>query len=339
MSTYLRRSRLAVCVLAASSLILVGCNTSEQDSNSKVSNATSAAAGGSGSASASGEESEGSSSTASDFSSEKETDTAKEKESKSAEDTAAKSAKASDSEKESTSAEESDSTKASAANGDAAKDNKDADKKDSDKSDKKAADKKSESNSADKSDSAMDKDHADKDKSAKDADAASSDKDKSDDSMKAKGDSHGSKDQKSADGTAAKDSRKDAAAAISLDDVYVKATGDKSDQTAIFGTLVNNTGKPVIITGFKANVDAAKYEIHHVVDGKMQQKKDSITIPAGGTYTLKPGGDHFILVGVKKPIKAGDKISITVNVKGGKTIELKDVKVDTTAPDGKKSGK
>lgn len=314
MSTYLRRGRLAVCVLAASSLILVGCNTSEQDSNSKVSNATSAAAGGSGSASASGEESESSSPTASDSSSEatnsseKEMDTTKEKESKSTEDSSAKSAKAPDSEKESTSAQESDSAKAAAGN-------KEADKKDSDKKD------------------------SDKDKSTKDADAAQSGKDKSHDSMEAKGDSHGSKDSQSANGTTTKDSRKDAAAAISLDDAHVKTTGDKSDQTAIFGTLVNNTGKPVIITGFKANVDAAKYEIHHVVDGKMQPKKDSITIPAGGTYTLKPGGDHFMVVGLKKPIKAGDKISITVNVKGGKTIELKDVKVDTTAPDGKKSGK
>lgn len=324
MSTYLRRGRLAVCVLAASSLILVGCNTSEQDSNSKVSNATSAAAGGSGSASASGEESESSSPTASDSSSEatnsseKEMDTTKEKESKSTEDSSAKSAKAPDSEKESTSAQESDSAKAAAGNKEA--DKKDSDKKDSDK------------------DSAH-KDHSDKDKSTKDADAAQSGKDKSHDSMEAKGDSHGSKDSQSANGTTTKDSRKDAAAAISLDDAHVKTTGDKSDQTAIFGTLVNNTGKPVIITGFKANVDAAKYEIHHVVDGKMQPKKDSITIPAGGTYTLKPGGDHFMVVGLKKPIKAGDKISITVNVKGGKTIELKDVKVDTTAPDGKKSGK
>lgn len=314
MSTYLHRGRLAVCVLAASSLILVGCNTSEQDSNSKVSNATSAAGGGSGSASASGEESESSSSSASDSSSEatssseKEADITKEKESKSTEDSSAKSAKASDSEKESTSAQGSDSDKAAA-------ESKDADK------------------------DSTHKDHANKDKSTKAADAAESNKDKSHDSMEAKGDSHGSKDSKSADGTATKDSRKDAAAAISLNGAYIKATGEKSDQTAIFGTLVNNTGKPVIITGFKANVDAAKYEIHHVVDGKMQPKKDSITIPAGGTYALKPGGDHFMVVGLKKQMKAGDKINITVNVKGGKTIELKDITVETTTSDGKKSGK
>lgn len=269
MSTYLRNGRLGLCVLAVSSLILVGCNTSEQDSDSKISNAT-AAAGKTDAAATSDTESESSSSSQSESSS--------------------KAADSSETESESSSANAQESES------DSKKDGKDADASRSEKSDK----------------------------------SEKSEKNKSSDSSSNK--------TSSADG-----SRKDAAAAVSFTDAFVKATGDGAEMTAVFGTLVNNTGKPVTITGFKANVDAAAFEIHEVVDGKMRQKNGGITIPSGGSYKLEPGSDHFMLLGLKKPIKAGEKVKITVTVKDGKTIEFKDVKVRTIASgdedyDGKHSG-
>ena len=274
MSTYLRNGRLGLCVLAVSSLILVGCNTSEQDSDSKISNAT-AAAGKTDAADTSDTESESSSSSQSESSS--------------------KAADSSETESESSSANAQESES------DSKKDGKDTD--------------------------------------GKDADASRSEKsDKSEKSEKNKSSDSSSNKTSSADG-----SRKDAAAAVSFTDAFVKATGDNAEMTAVFGTLVNNTGKPVTITGFKANVDAAAFEIHEVVDGKMRQKNGGITIPSGGSYKLEPGSDHFMLLGLKKPIKAGEKVKITVTVKDGKTIEFKDVKVRTIASgdedyDGKHSG-
>ncbi len=65
-----------------------------------------------------------------------------------------------------------------------------------------------------------------------------------------------------------------------------------------------------------------------VTNGVMQMRQlaNGLPIPAGGSVALKPGGYHVMLIGLKKPLKAGDtfplmltfekagNISITVSV-------------------------
>ncbi len=46
------------------------------------------------------------------------------------------------------------------------------------------------------------------------------------------------------------------------------------------------------------------------------KKIDAIDIPAGKSVQLKPGGYHIMLIGLKKPLKVGDKVEL--NLKFGK---------------------
>jgi hypothetical protein len=56
---------------------------------------------------------------------------------------------------------------------------------------------------------------------------------------------------------------------------------------------------------------------------KMRQV-DSLEIPAGGTFELKPGGAHLMLMGLEQPLKQGDKVPLTLKLErsGEVSVEL-----------------
>jgi copper(I)-binding protein len=111
-----------------------------------------------------------------------------------------------------------------------------------------------------------------------------------------------------------------AATAVSITDPWIKAA-DKG-MTAAFGTLVNNTDKPLTIVS--ATSDVSMMELHEMLmkDGKMimRPKESGFTIPAGGKHELSPGGDHIMFLDVKTPVKAGDEVTITLKLSDGSSV-------------------
>lgn len=112
---------------------------------------------------------------------------------------------------------------------------------------------------------------------------------------------------------------------IAFTSAYVRAADEGSDTTAIFGTLKNTTDKDITITGFSSSADADSFELHEVVDGQMRQKEGGFVIPANGTLKLEPGHEHFMLVGLKSPVKAGEKVSVKAELSDGTTIDLGEI--------------
>ena len=112
---------------------------------------------------------------------------------------------------------------------------------------------------------------------------------------------------------------------IAFTSAYVRAADEGSDTTAIFGTLKNTTDKDITITGFSSSADAESFELHEVVDGQMRQKEGGFVIPANGTLKLEPGHEHFMLVGLKSPVKAGEKVSVKAELSDGTTIDLGEI--------------
>jgi periplasmic copper chaperone A len=39
---------------------------------------------------------------------------------------------------------------------------------------------------------------------------------------------------------------------------------------------------------------------------------DGVEVPAGGTAEFSPGADHIMLIGLKAPLKAGDRFALTL---------------------------
>lgn len=60
----------------------------------------------------------------------------------------------------------------------------------------------------------------------------------------------------------------------------------------------------------------------------MQEKKDGFTIPAGRSLSLKPGGDHIMVMGLAKPIKPGEEISLDLVTADQQTIPVTAVAKD-----------
>lgn len=75
---------------------------------------------------------------------------------------------------------------------------------------------------------------------------------------------------------------------------------------------------------------AEKVQIHEMAmqNGvmKMRELPNGLPIEAGKTVALAPGGNHLMLVGLKAPLKQGDKIPMTLNFeKAGKVDVVLDV--------------
>lgn len=63
-------------------------------------------------------------------------------------------------------------------------------------------------------------------------------------------------------------------------------------------------------------------EIHVMTtDGNMMQKKkiDRLPIPANGSATLQPGGNHLMLIGLKRDLAPGDSLALTLAFANGQT--------------------
>lgn len=115
------------------------------------------------------------------------------------------------------------------------------------------------------------------------------------------------------------------AAPLTVTDGWCKSTDSmpamSKEMTGCFGTLVNGTDKELKITG--GSTDAAMMvELHETVknaSGQMQMQpvKDGYLIPAGGSLTLKPGGNHVMLMKLKSEMKTGDKVTVTLDTSAG----------------------
>jgi hypothetical protein len=84
---------------------------------------------------------------------------------------------------------------------------------------------------------------------------------------------------------------------------------------AVYMTLDNKSGIADRLTGASSDV-ADKLQIHEmkVENGVMQMREISggLSIPAGGSVVLKPGSYHVMLIGLKRPLTAGEKFPLTL---------------------------
>lgn len=111
-------------------------------------------------------------------------------------------------------------------------------------------------------------------------------------------------------------------AALTVTDPWVKAAED--GMSAAFGTITNTSDQDVTI--MSASTPASPMvELHETVMGsngtmQMQEKQGGFVIPAKGKLVLEPGANHIMLMGLTKPVKAGDDISFDLKLKDGSTV-------------------
>ncbi len=127
---------------------------------------------------------------------------------------------------------------------------------------------------------------------------------------------------------------------LKIDHPWSRPTFGELKITAGYMSIANNGSEPDILKSASADI-AGKVEIHEslVEDGKaiMRALPDGITIPPGGVAELKPQGMHIMIMGLKQPLKEGEKFPMTLNFERAGAVVV-DVKIETGTDKEKSSG-
>jgi len=118
---------------------------------------------------------------------------------------------------------------------------------------------------------------------------------------------------------------------IEVKEPYARATPVNTPNSAAFMTLENKTNKDISLIEVTSDIAQAT-ELHtsDVKDGvRTMYKVEKVDIPANSSTILKPGGFHIMFIGLKKPLKVGEKIEINLGFSNDTTqtikAEVKDV--------------
>jgi copper(I)-binding protein len=89
-------------------------------------------------------------------------------------------------------------------------------------------------------------------------------------------------------------------------------------------TLTNRGAKPDALVAVTSPL-ATKVEMHSssMAGGIMRMaRQDRVTIPAGGQVVFAPGAYHLMLIGLSRPLKAGDKAPATLSFASGAKLKV-----------------
>jgi copper(I)-binding protein len=111
-------------------------------------------------------------------------------------------------------------------------------------------------------------------------------------------------------------------ASIQVEQRWSRATPAGASTGAVYLTVTNKSRDADRLLGASSDV-ADKSQIHEmkVVNGVMEMREvtGGLPIHAMTSVELKPGSYHVMLIGLKKPLKAGETIPLTLNFeKAGK---------------------
>ena len=116
-------------------------------------------------------------------------------------------------------------------------------------------------------------------------------------------------------------------AQVSAEHPWTRATPPGAKTGAGFLQL-KNAGAADRVVGASSPV-AGRVEMHVTVrEGDVMKMREvkGFDVPAKGSFELKPGGAHLMLMDLKRPIKKGEKVPLTLKLeKGG------ELKVDLVA--------
>lgn len=126
-----------------------------------------------------------------------------------------------------------------------------------------------------------------------------------------------------------------ALAQVSVSSAWARSTVPGQSGTGAFMTIVSKEGGKLIGA---ASPVAGVVEIHEMaMDNNVMKMRavSGLDLPAGREVQLKPGGYHVMLLDLKRPLKAGEKVQIELRLEtrdGKRVTQPVDVEVRSTAP-------
>ena len=117
------------------------------------------------------------------------------------------------------------------------------------------------------------------------------------------------------------------AADIEVKSAWVRATVPAQTVSGAYMQITSKAGATLV--GVSTPV-AEAVEVHEMtMDGGVMKMRavPRLALSAGKTLTLKPGGYHIMLMGLKQKLKPGDKVSVTLKIENAKK-KIQRVQVD-----------
>ena len=112
-------------------------------------------------------------------------------------------------------------------------------------------------------------------------------------------------------------------AQVSVDKPWSRATPPGAKVGAGFMQL-RNAGAADRVVGASSTV-AGRVEMHVTLrEGDVMKMREvkSFEVPAGGSFELKPGGAHLMLLDLKRPLKKGEKVPLTLKLENGGELKM-----------------
>lgn len=103
---------------------------------------------------------------------------------------------------------------------------------------------------------------------------------------------------------------------LTIDHAWARETAAGQSAGGGFLTIANAGRTDDRLTGGTMPL-AAEVQVHSMrTEGgvmRMRRLADGLVIPAGGTATLQPGGLHIMFMGLKRPLKRGETVPVTLH--------------------------
>jgi copper(I)-binding protein len=100
-----------------------------------------------------------------------------------------------------------------------------------------------------------------------------------------------------------------------ISQAWSRATPAGAKVASGYLTIANTGTAPDRLLGGSADV-AAKVEVHEMASNggvmTMRELADGLALAPGAIVTLAPGGNHLMLTEIKKPLKQGDGLPVTL---------------------------
>ncbi|HMQ30799.1 MAG TPA: copper chaperone PCu(A)C [Chloroflexaceae bacterium] len=96
--------------------------------------------------------------------------------------------------------------------------------------------------------------------------------------------------------------------------------------TGAYMTIANGGAEPDALLGVTAPPGLAEaVELHTVIEegGMMRMRPvEQIEVPANGEVALKPGGFHIMFIGVRRELRAGDTVALSLEFARAGAVEV-----------------
>jgi hypothetical protein len=125
--------------------------------------------------------------------------------------------------------------------------------------------------------------------------------------------------------------------ALKLDHPWARASAGPAGNGAAF-LVIENSGDEDRLVAVAGDV-AERAELHtHTMAGDVMQMRrvEAVEIPAHGSAALQPGGLHIMLIGLKQPLREGERfpLTLTFDKAGAVTVEFAVEGVGSMGPQG-----